>query len=56
MIWCNMLMIILSGDGFTEDCAIEVTEGWPTIGPPDCVYWVGTYTDDTNGLCGPIVG
>ena len=30
--------IVLSGDGSTEDCAIEVTGGIPTS-PPDCVYW-----------------
>ena len=31
----NYSMIVLSSDGSTEDCAIEFTEGWPIIGPPD---------------------
>ena len=43
-------MIVLSGDGATGDCAIEVTEGLP-IDPPECVIW-DTYTSDTIGVCG----
>ena len=42
-------MIVLSGDGSTEDCDIDVTEGW-SIGPPECVEW-DTVTTDTIGEC-----
>ena len=44
--------IVLTGDGSTEDCAIEVTEGEP-LGPPDCAYWEEG-TTDTIGWCGII--
>ena len=43
--------IILVGDGSTEDCDIQVTEGWPAPAP-DCVQWIGGATD-TIGLCAP---
>lgn len=39
--------IVVSGDGLTEDCAIEVTGGIPTS-PPDCVYWY-MFTSDVIG-------
>ena len=39
--------IVLTGDGSTEDCAIEVTGGIPTS-PPDCVYWY-IFTSDVIG-------
>ncbi|GAF84912.1 unnamed protein product, partial [marine sediment metagenome] len=44
--------IVLTGDGSTEDCAIEVTEGEP-LGSPDCAYWEEG-TTDTIGWCGPL--
>jgi len=40
--------IILSGDGLTENCAIEVTGGIPAGPPPDCVYWY-PFTSDVIG-------
>jgi len=43
--------IILIGDGSTEDCNIQVTEGRP-FSAPDCVQWIGG-TTDTIGLCAP---
>ena len=42
--------IVLTGDGSTGDCAIEVTEGEP-LGPPDCAYWE-IFTSDTIGWYG----
>lgn len=48
----NYSMIVLSGDGSTEDCAIEVTEG-DMLGPPGCIYWF-TDTIDTIGWCGSL--
>jgi len=39
--------IVLTGDGSTEDCVIEVTGGIPTS-PPDCVYWY-IFTSDVIG-------
>jgi len=41
--------IVLSGDGSSEDCSIEVTEGFYD-GPPDCVVFDGD-TDGTIGAC-----
>ena len=40
--------IVLTGDGATGDCAIEVTGGIPTSPPPDCVYWY-PFTSDVIG-------
>jgi len=41
--------IVLTGDGSTENCAIEVTEGFYE-GPPDCVIFDGD-TDGSVGTC-----
>jgi len=41
--------IVVSGDGATEDCDIDVYEG-SYIGPPDCVEW-DEGTSDTIGIC-----
>jgi len=43
-------MIVLSGDGSTDDCAISVYEGW-AVDPPECVEW-SDVTTDTIGECG----
>jgi len=40
-------MIVLTGDGSTGDCAIDVTPGIPT-NPPDCVFW-HIFTSDVIG-------
>ena len=40
--------IVISGDGSTEDCDIDVWEGWP--GEEDCVDW-DDVTTDTIGVC-----
>jgi hypothetical protein len=44
--------IVVTGDGLTEDCDIQVTGGEP-LGPPSCVYWE-TFTSDTIGWCAPL--
>ena len=46
-------MIILSGDGATKDCDIDVYEGFG-VPAPTCVTW-DTYTSDTIGICYSIV-
>jgi hypothetical protein len=45
--------IILSGDGSTEDCDIDVYEG-SYIAPPNCVEW-DEGTSDTIGICYSLV-
>ena len=44
------IKIVLSGDGATEDCDINIYEGM-YIGPPDCIFWC-TSTVDMIGECG----
>ena len=44
------IKIVLSGDGATEDCDINIYEGM-YIGPPDCIFWF-TSTVDMIGECG----
>ena len=45
--------IVVSGDGATEDCDIDVYEG-SYIGSPDCVEW-DEGTSDTIGICYSLV-
>jgi len=45
--------IVVSGDGATEDCNIDVYEG-SYIGPPDCIEW-DEGTSDTIGICYSLV-
>ena len=40
--------IVISGDGSTEDCDIDVWEGWPSV--DDCVEW-DDETTDIVGQC-----
>jgi len=48
--------IVISGDGSTEDCDIDVWGGWPVPAPewpvpaPECVEW-DEFTSDTIGEC-----
>jgi hypothetical protein len=42
--------IVLSGDGTTEDCDINIYEGM-SIDPPECIFWF-TDTIDMIGECG----
>ena len=43
--------IVISGDGSTEDCDIDVWAGWPAPSP-DCVEW-DEFTSDVIGECEP---
>ena len=49
----NYSMIVLSGDGSTEDCDIDVWAGWPAP-HPECVEW-NTETTDVLGECYPML-
>ena len=41
--------IVISGDGSTKDCDIDVWGGWP-VPHPECVEW-DDFTSDVVGEC-----